>query len=54
MDWESYGGAQLIGVNGSAFIAHGSSSRRAVSNALSMAHESADKDLPGRIATALQ
>lgn len=54
MDWESYGGAQLIGVNGSAFIAHGSSSRRAVSNALSMAHESADKDLPGRIAAALQ
>ena len=53
MDWESYGGAQLIGVRGSAFIAHGSSSRRAVANALLMARESADKDLPGRIAGVL-
>lgn len=53
MDWESYGGAQLIGVKGSAFISHGSSSRRAVTNALLMAHESADQDLPGRIAAVL-
>ena len=50
MDWETYGGAQLLGVRGSALIAHGSSSRRAITNALLMAHESADKDLPGRIA----
>jgi fatty acid/phospholipid biosynthesis enzyme len=40
-------------VKGSALIAHGSSSRRAVSNALVMAHESADKDLPARVAAAL-
>lgn len=53
MDWESYGGAQLLGVRGAALIAHGSSSRRAVSNALVMAHQSADKDLPGRVAAAL-
>ena len=53
MDWESYGGAQLLGVKGSALIAHGSSSRRAVANALVMAHQSADKNLPGRVAAAL-
>jgi len=53
MDWENYGGAQLLGVRGAALIAHGSSSRRAVSNALVMAHQSADKDLPGRVAAAL-
>ncbi len=53
MDWETYGGAQLLGVKGSALIAHGSSSRRAIANALVMAHESADKDLPGRVARAL-
>ncbi len=53
MDWETYGGAQLLGVKGSALIAHGSSSRRAISNALIMATDSADKDLPGRVARAL-
>lgn len=53
MDWETYGGGQLLGVRGSALIAHGSSSRRAISNALIMARDSADKDLPGRIASGL-
>lgn len=54
MDWETYGGAQLLGVRGSALIAHGSSSRRAIANALVMARDSADMDLPGRLAAALQ
>lgn len=54
MDWETYGGAQLLGVRGSALIAHGSSSRKAIANALVMANESADKDLPGRVASAIQ
>lgn len=54
MDWETYGGAQLLGVRGSALIAHGSSSRRAIANALVMARDSADRDLPGRIAQALE
>jgi glycerol-3-phosphate acyltransferase PlsX len=53
MDWETYGGAQLLGVKGSALIAHGSSSRRAITNALVMARDSADKDLPGRVHAAL-
>ncbi|HSM45165.1 MAG TPA: phosphate acyltransferase PlsX [Acidimicrobiia bacterium] len=54
MDWETYGGAHLLGVRGSALIAHGRSSRRAISNALVMAHDSADKDLPARVSEALQ
>jgi glycerol-3-phosphate acyltransferase PlsX len=54
MDWETYGGAQLLGVRGAALIAHGSSTRRAITNALQMAHDSADKDLPGRVSAALQ
>lgn len=54
MDWETYGGAQLLGVRGAALIAHGSSSRRAIANALRMAHDSADKDLPGLVADAIE
>lgn len=54
MDWETYGGGQLLGVRGAALIAHGSSSRRAITNALQMAHDSADKDLPGRVSAALE
>lgn len=53
MDWENYGGAQLLGIKGAALIAHGSSSRRAVTNALIMARDSADKDLAGRLTAAL-
>ncbi|MGH3651076.1 MAG: phosphate acyltransferase PlsX [Acidimicrobiia bacterium] len=54
MNWETYGGAPLLGVKGAVLIAHGSSSRRAIANALVMAHESVDQDLPGRVASALQ
>jgi phosphate acyltransferase len=54
MDWETYGAAQLLGVRGAALIAHGSSSRRAIANALIMARDSVDKDLPGQIERALE
>lgn len=53
MDWESYGGAHLLGVRGGVLIAHGSSSRRAIANALMMASDSADNDLPERVAIAV-
>jgi len=53
MDWETYGGAHLLGIKGAALIAHGSSSRRAISNALVMARDSADKDLAGKVTAAL-
>lgn len=49
LDWETYGGAQLLGVKGVAVIAHGSSSRVAISNALVMARDAAESDLPGKL-----
>lgn len=53
LDWETYGGAQLLGVKGVAVIAHGSSSRVAISNALVMARDAAGSDLPGKLAELL-
>lgn len=54
LDYETYGGGHLLGVKGVVVIAHGSSSRRAIRNALAMASEGAEKDLPGRISQQLQ
>jgi glycerol-3-phosphate acyltransferase PlsX len=53
LDWETYGGAQLLGIRGVVVIAHGASSRVAIGNALVMARDSADGDLPGRLAVEL-
>ena len=53
LDPETYGGAQLLGVKGVAVIGHGSSSRVAIANALSVAAEGAERDMPGRIAARL-
>jgi phosphate acyltransferase len=49
LDYETYGGGHLLGVKGVVVIAHGSSSRKAISNALSMASEGAEKNIPDRI-----
>jgi glycerol-3-phosphate acyltransferase PlsX len=53
LDYETYGGAQLLGVSGVVVIAHGTSSRVAIANALSMARDGAERDLPGRLAARL-
>jgi len=53
LDPETYGGAQLLGVKSVVVIAHGSSSRVAISNALSLANEGADQDLAQRLADQL-
>ena len=37
LDPETYGGAYLVGLKGLAVIAHGSSSRRAIANAIALA-----------------
>lgn len=50
MDYEHHGGAHLLGVDGVVVIAHGSSSRRAISNALRMAMDGADKGIVARVA----
>mgnify|MGYP001821629508 CR=1 FL=1 len=52
-DPEAYGGAHLVGVKGTVVIAHGSSSRIAIANALSLASEGAERDLVGRIEAGL-
>jgi glycerol-3-phosphate acyltransferase PlsX len=53
LDYETYGGAHLLGVKGAVVIAHGASSRVAIANALVMASDAAGQDLPGRMATRL-
>jgi phosphate acyltransferase len=53
LDYETYGGAQLLGVKGVVVIAHGSSSRVSIANALEMARDGAERDLPGRLAAEL-
>lgn len=53
LDPEVHGGAQLLGVKTVAIIAHGSSSRVAIANALVMASDSAEANLPGRLAEML-
>ena len=50
MDYEATGGAHLLGVDGVVVIAHGSSSRKAVANALVMASDAAEAELVSRVA----
>lgn len=52
-DPEAYGGAHLVGAKGTVVIAHGSSSRVAIANALALASEGAERDLVGRIEAGL-
>lgn len=51
LDPEATGGAHLLGTKGVVVIAHGSSSRRAVANAIQMASFGAREGLADRIAT---
>ena len=53
LDYETYGGAQLLGVKGVVVISHGRSNRVAIANALVMAAEAAKNDLPGLLAARL-
>lgn len=52
-DPEAYGGAHLVGAKGTVVIAHGSSSRVAIANALALASEGAERGLVGRIEAGL-
>ena len=53
LDPEATGGAHLLGTKGVVVIAHGSSSRRAVANAIQMASEGAEQGLTDKVATGL-
>jgi phosphate acyltransferase len=50
LDPDTYGGAYLLGLRGLAVIAHGNSSRRAITNAVRLAARGVEKDVVGRLA----
>ena len=50
LDPETYGGAYLLGLRGLSVIAHGNSSRRAVSSAIHLAARGVEHDVVGRLA----
>ncbi len=54
LDYVEYGGAPLLGVKGACIICHGSSTPRAVMNAVCVATQFVEKDLNGRIIQRLQ
>jgi glycerol-3-phosphate acyltransferase PlsX len=45
MDYQEYGGACLLGVNGNVIVAHGRSQAKAIKNAISLARQTAEQDL---------
>jgi glycerol-3-phosphate acyltransferase PlsX len=49
IDYKSYGGALLLGVNGVVVIGHGRSDAKAVANALAQAARAVDAGVPARI-----
>ena len=53
LDPESYGGAMLLGIDGVCIISHGSSSAKAIVNAVRVAREMADARLVDRLAAAV-
>jgi len=53
MDPDTYGGAMLLGVDGVCIISHGSSSARAILNAIAVAREMVEADLVGRLRAAV-
>lgn len=48
-DYSEYGGALLLGLNGTCVIAHGGSQYDAIKNAIRVAKESIEKDVNGKI-----
>ncbi len=53
LDPETHGGAYLLGLKGLVVIAHGSSSRRAIANAIRLAARGVEHDVVGRLAERL-
>mgnify|MGYP002629169424 CR=1 FL=1 len=53
LDPETYGGAMLLGVDGVCVISHGSSSERAIVNAINVAREMVEANVVGEIAAAM-
>ncbi len=54
LDPETYGGAMLLGVDGVCIISHGSSSERAILNAVNVAREMVEADVVAEISRAIR
>ena len=54
LDPDTYGGAYLLGLRGLAVIAHGNSSRRAITNAVRLAARGVEHDVVGRLGERLR
>ena len=53
-DYSEYGGAPLLGVDGTCIICHGSSNARAIKNAILRARDQLEFDINHKIAEQLQ
>lgn len=54
LDYTEYGGAPLLGVNGSFIICHGSSKAKAIKNAIRVAGELVDQNVVGHIRKSIE
>ena len=54
LDYTEYGGAPLLGVNGSFIICHGSSKAKAIKNAIRVAGELVETDVVGHIRSSIE
>ncbi|MBF6591072.1 MAG: phosphate acyltransferase PlsX [Ktedonobacterales bacterium] len=54
VDYEEYGGVPILGVNGVSIISHGSSKAKAIKNAIRVAFQAADAQLPQVIAEGMR
>jgi len=54
VDYSEYGGALLLGINGTSLICHGRSSSKAIKNAIKLALEMANKEIYKRISESLK
>jgi phosphate acyltransferase len=53
-DYEEYGGALLLGINGIAIISHGSSGAKAIKNAVRVARDSVNNNLISKISSEIK
>jgi len=54
LDYAEYGGAPLLGVDGTVIVAHGRSDPRAIKNAIKVAKQSAESGLIAAIRSEIQ
>ena len=53
-DYDAYGGAHFLGVNGVSIIAHGSASEIAIKNAINVAHQAKESNMVSKIHDSLK